>query len=36
LMHQAEFHEHVGELNICPNIETALARAAEIYSLIAR
>jgi len=36
LMHQAEFHEHVGELNICPNIEAALERAAEIYALIAR
>ena len=35
LMHQAEFHEHVGELNICPNIETALGRAAEIYRLVA-
>ena len=36
LMHQAEFHEHVGELNICANIEAALERAAEIYALIAR
>ena len=31
LMHQSEFHEHVGELNICPNIEVALERASEIY-----
>ena len=36
LMHQAEFHEHVGELNVCPNIEAALGRADEIYALIAR
>ena len=35
LMHQAEFHEHVGELNICPSIEAALKRAAEIHQLIA-
>ena len=35
LMHQAEFHEHVGELNICPNIEAALDRANEIHRLIA-
>ena len=35
LMQQSEFHEHVGELNICANIEAALARAAEIHQLIA-
>ena len=35
LMHQAEFHEHVGELNICANIEAALKRAGEIHGLIA-
>jgi len=35
LMHQAEFHEHVGELNVSPNIEAALERAAEIHRLIA-
>ena len=28
---QAEFHEHIGELNICPNIEAALERASEIH-----
>jgi SulP family sulfate permease len=28
LMRQAEFHEHVGAENICPNIEAALRRAA--------
>ena len=31
LMHQSEFHEHIGELNICPNIEAALERASEIH-----
>jgi sulfate permease, SulP family len=36
LMRQAEFHEHVGELNICPNIEAALERAADIHALIVR
>jgi sulfate permease, SulP family len=30
MMEAAEFHQHVGEQNICPNVETALARAAEI------
>ena len=35
LMHQSEFHEHVGELNICANIEAALKRAGEIHGLIA-
>ena len=27
VMRQAHFHEHVGERNLCPNIETALVRA---------
>ena len=31
LMHQSEFHEHIGELNICPNIEAALERGSEIH-----
>ena len=31
LMQQAAFHQHVGERNICPNIEAALQRAAEIH-----
>jgi sulfate permease, SulP family len=31
LMQQGEFHDHVGAANICLNIETALARAAEIH-----
>jgi SulP family sulfate permease len=34
LMHQSEFHEHVGELNICPNIESALDRAEEIHRIV--
>jgi SulP family sulfate permease len=34
LMHQSEFHEHVGELNVCPNIEVALERAAEIHERV--
>jgi SulP family sulfate permease len=33
LMEQAEFHDHVGARNICPNIEAALARAAELFHL---
>ncbi|MCU1383007.1 MAG: sulfate transporter [Acidobacteria bacterium] len=33
LMRQAEFHEHVGEENICPNIEAALRRAAIVRRL---
>ena len=32
LMQQAEFHEHVGAENICPNIETALRRAAAVHA----
>ena len=31
LMHQSEFHQHIGELNICPNFEAALERASEIH-----
>jgi len=31
LMQQAEFEEHVGSENICPNVEAALARAKEVY-----
>jgi SulP family sulfate permease len=30
LMHQAEFHHHVGTENICPNIKAALERATAI------
>jgi SulP family sulfate permease len=32
LMHAAEFHEHVGEQNICANIAGALRRAREIQT----
>jgi SulP family sulfate permease len=31
VMKQAQFHDHVGDANICPNIEAALRRAAEVY-----
>ena len=30
LMQQSEFHQHVGADNVCPNIKTALERAAAI------
>ena len=32
LMEQAEFHRHVGDANICANIDQALARARELES----
>jgi len=32
VMRQAQFHEHVGEANVCPNIEAALARAADLHA----
>jgi SulP family sulfate permease len=32
LMRASEFHRHVGDANICPNIETALARATELHN----
>ncbi|HUN88251.1 MAG TPA: SulP family inorganic anion transporter [Terriglobales bacterium] len=31
LMRKAEFEEHVGPQNICPNVEAALARAEQVY-----
>src|SRR5207244_973180 len=31
LMHQAEFEEHVGAENICPNVQAALDRARVVY-----
>ena len=31
LMHRAEFEEHVGAGNVCPNVQAALSRAAQIY-----
>ena len=33
VMRQAQFHEHIGERNLCPNIEAALSRAAEVHAL---
>jgi SulP family sulfate permease len=35
VMRAAEFHRHVGERNICPNIQTALERAEEIHRAVA-
>ena len=29
-MHRAEFHQHVGEENVCANIQEALNRAEQI------
>jgi hypothetical protein len=34
-MRQAQFHEHIGERNLCANIEAALARAAELHAALA-
>lgn len=31
LIHQAEFEEHIGRENICPNVKMALARAAAVH-----
>jgi SulP family sulfate permease len=31
LMEQAEFHQHVGEANICPHVQAALERAEELH-----
>ena len=31
LMQAAEFHRHVGEQNILPSVDAALARAAEVH-----
>lgn len=31
LMNQAEFEEHVGVENICPNVQAALERARTVY-----
>jgi sulfate permease, SulP family len=32
LMEAAEFHQRIGEANLCPNIQAALERAAEIHA----
>jgi hypothetical protein len=34
-MRAAHMHEHIGERNICPNIESALKRASEIHAHVA-
>jgi len=31
LMHRADFEEHIGTGNVCPNVQAALARAAQIF-----
>ena len=36
LMHGAEFHRHLGDRNILPSVDAALARAAEIHSGLSR
>ncbi len=36
LMRQAEFEQHVGADNICPNVESALARAKVLRSRVGR
>ena len=33
LMRAADFHQHVGDRNICPNIEAALMRAEEVRAM---
>jgi SulP family sulfate permease len=32
VMRHAQFHDHIGSHNLCPNIEAALARAAELHA----
>jgi SulP family sulfate permease len=32
VMKQAQFHDHVGDRNICPNIGAALHRASEVHA----
>jgi sulfate permease, SulP family len=32
VMRQAQFHTHIGDANLCPHIEAALARAAELHA----
>jgi SulP family sulfate permease len=34
VMRQAQFHDHIGARNLCPNIEAALARAAELHAAL--
>lgn len=33
VMRQAQFDAHIGDANLCPNIEAALARAAELHAI---
>ena len=33
LMARADFHRHVGDANICPNVREALARARQLHQL---
>jgi len=33
-MHQAEFEQHVGAENICPNVADALERAKALQELV--
>lgn len=35
MMRAADFHRHVGEENVCPDVQTALQRAAEIHAAVA-
>ncbi len=35
-MHEAEFHEHVGEENICYSVAEALDRAKSLYPEVAK
>jgi SulP family sulfate permease len=35
-MHEAEFHEHVGEENICHSVADALDRARILYPEVAK
>lgn len=32
MMRAAEFHQHVGDRNICPDVQTALKRAEEVHT----
>jgi hypothetical protein len=34
-MEAAGFHQHLGDRNICPDIEAALRRAEELYLQVA-
>ena len=36
MMERAEFHEHIGDENLLPSLEAALARAREILAAAAQ